>query len=469
MHISVVSRKTHDKKDTLFLPYTQDFSSILKRFNIKDAKFLEEYVKDTQFGMDNYELFKLPEMGNTVLLCGLKEVNESISSAIRKYHKRTSNIVFDIDMFKSLNIDDETLARIITNATVLGSYNSNGNSTILENGGLKQITINAPDDQAEWYRKLFDVANENVEATLQARMFGNSSLELETTDRILDEMKKNLGRKFKTKIYRAKDIRAFRYRGLSQLSDSSSEEPVMVIAEHKPDRGKTIAVCASLILHPFQTTIGAKSHMLPLGIIRALSAIHSNAEKDTSMVLIFTINRLKETASLMQKPIKLASGSSYEISSRESLYTIALSDAIFAASRYKPRQIISINSDSLGFSSFLGGKTAAYLSNSEVSTQLLDDAGNIAMESVFRLPMTYSEDVTTGLRKNYRLVGSERIESWLQNARILEVNASGYPWMHIDLSVNSYSEESKGTMSKGSTGFGAALINEYLKILSKKI
>ena len=468
MHISVVSRKTHEKKDTLFLPYTQEFNHILKRFNDKDAKFLDEYIKDTQFGINDFELLKLPEMGNTVLLCGLKEVNESIARSIRKYHKRTSNIVFDIEMFKNLNLDDETLARIITNAVFLGSYNPGDNVDLLEGEGLKQITINAPDSQTEWYRKLFDVANENVQATLQARIFGNSSLELETTDKILDEMKKSLGRKFKTKIYRAKDIRSFRYRGLAQIADLSVEEPAMIIAEHKPDRGKTIAICASLVLHPFQSIEGAKSHMLTLGIIKALSQIHTNMEKDTSLVLVFTISKLKETVNLLQKPIKLASGSSFELTSRESIYTLPLSDAIFAASRYKPRQIISLNSDAIGFSSFLGSKTAAYLSNSEVSTQLLDDAGKIALESVFRLPLNYSEDVHTGLRKNYRLVGGDKIESWLYNARILEVNASGYPWMHIDFSVNSYSTIENGTMSKGSTGFGAALLNEYLKILSKK-
>ncbi|MFT4308906.1 MAG: hypothetical protein ACMXYL_00255 [Candidatus Woesearchaeota archaeon] len=468
MHISVVSRKTHEKKDTLFIPYTHNMTQLLERFNDKDAKYIEEYAKDTGFGMEDCELIKLPEMGNTVLLCGIKEMMHSIASGIRKYHHRITTIVYDMEILKAMNIDDEMLARIITNATVLGSYDAQETEGYEESSGLTKMIINVADDKIEWYRKLYDIAYENAKSTLDARILSNSSIVLEGTDKIMEAVRKALGRKFKTKIYRAKDFKLYKYRGIAELSEYSKEEPVMIIAEHKAERGKTIALCASLLLHPFQTTSSLKKQMLPLGIATAIANIHTNTEKDTSLLIVISIANLKETSSLIQKPIRLGCGSSYELESRDTISLIPLSDTIYAASKYKPRQIISLNSDTIGFSSFLGTGRAAYLSNSDVSTQLLDDAGKNALEKVYRLPLEYSEEVHTGIRKNYRLIGSDNMESWIHNARMLEVNSSGYPWMHIDLSACNHTTSSYGIMSRGSTGYGAALINEYLKILENK-
>lgn len=468
MQVSVQTKKTYDRKETIFIPYFSEYKDVLKRFNNTDSQFLESYIKETEFGKEDSALLKIPEMGNNVLLCGLSDVGKSIAKAVREYQNRADNLVFDTDLFKPIAVNESVLITQIVKACVLGSYNGmDENTEGLSEVKMKKATIVVAEEKLESARATLQSAVENTNTTHNARMFANNDFYDKSVDSFVEALRKDLTKRLKVKVSKLKDIKSARFNGLSFLSEFSSEEPALIVSEHRPEKGKTIVLASAILLTPMMGDIkNSISGNLSAGIVRAMMQNYSIYEKDHNVVMVVSVAKIDNPESIYSKRVRLASGSSYVINSKMGIVNVLLAEAIYQASKYKPRQIISFYANSRGFSSFLGKRIAGFISNSEALNKKIGDAGVNVSEDIWRLPLMYHKNILE--RRTYELSTGENAGDYISDARILEGNASGYPWMHIDFSSFSYCDRSNATDSRGSSGFGAALLNEYLKLVFKK-
>ena len=463
MQVVVTTKKTYDRKETLLLPYHIEFKSILSKFNAKDASYIESYVKETAFSRLDRALLRVPEMNCFVILCGIQDdLTESIARAVRAYRGRCETLVFDMAMFASFSLPDEIIVSMITDACILGSYTSSSDDTMsLSSGGLRNVIINVPEKESERYREMFNQSVQNSEASREARTYGNQTFPENQVDQFIEEFRKGLSRRWKVKVQRMKDLKAYRFSGIIHTSYCSDEEPALITAEHKPEKGKTIALAATIVLPNNVSSAKYHARKHAGSVLRAIAANYAQYERDHSLIIALSIITVN-TAKFRQGDVRVASGSTYAVSTPNHLVSTMLADTIYQASRYKPRQIISLTSEIGGFSGFFGAKAAAYISNSDALSKKMDLASKRTREASWRLPLFFHPEASSATRRRFMLKVDGQ-DAMFMNTRFLEINASGYPWMHLDLSAHAYAYEDDGTQSEGSTGFGAALLNEYLR------
>lgn len=456
MLLSVVSKKSYDKKETLLVPFAAD-QKVTARLNDTDKSFLDSYIKDTNFSRKDVALVKVPELGINVLLCGVVSLTDSLASAIRTYADRIESLVFEIEMFAQFSLDPESLVNSITSAVLLGS--DQGRSA--DRNRLRAVSINVPEDDAESYRERFNRSTENLSTTLASRAWGNEIASSLSATELSESLRKKLSKRVKSRALTLKELKTMRLSGIAGLEPYSSEEPNLLVFEHNPEKGKTIVVCASCIVDPTREPSERDRDAIGAATVRALAEQHSTYEKDHHVVFLIALARCDTARAPSMREIRLASGTSFVVSHFEHLKLVLLADALYFASRYKPRLIISLGAD--GMSAMLGNRIMTYVSNADVLKKPLEQAGRFVHERVWELPLITMLQVQ-GLRRivKLRTRGSNAAYS---NIVSLDLSSGGFPWMHIDLSSHTTSSRSRALMSEGSTGLGAATMSEYLRRL----
>lgn len=306
MHVSVVSKKSYERKETLLVPIAGD-QKVTSKLNDTDKSFLDSYVRDTSFARKDTALVRVPELGIGVLLCGITSLTDSLSAAIREYAGRIDTLVFDLDMFAQFSLPDESLVNSIASSVLLGSEPGRGG----EPPRLRSVVVNVAEDRVEAYRELFNRAIENVTATLEARSLGNEVARALSIEALGEDLRKGLSKRVKSKLVSLKDLKTSRLSGLVGAAIYGSEEPSLLVMEHKPEKGKTIVVCASCLLDVTRQTSQRERDAAAAALVRSLAGIHSTYEKDHHVVFLIAIARHDPGRAPANASIRLASGASY--------------------------------------------------------------------------------------------------------------------------------------------------------------
>ncbi len=451
--ITIQNKKVYDKKEVLFLPYHIEFKKVLEKFNEKDSSFIEEYIKETKFTFEDSAIIKLPEMNSYVLLKGIKNLEEDITKAIKKYNERIETLIFDLNMFEPLNVKKEYLIHLITKNSYIATYKGLEENNF-EEEKIKNIIINVNEntEDVEEYKKILQEAKQLYNSTLKGIQFSNKILQKETKiEKIVEEIKKNNNKKLKTKIYKNKEIKVQKLNSIITLQEYSIEEPIIYIAEQNPEKGKSIIITTVLHLDYDEKNNFKEYHSLSI-----IKGLQEEIKEEQNITLILLLLKTKNTKRLLGKKIKNAKGIEYYINTKEDIKKVLLSDLMYLASKQKPRQIITINSTSF---KPLGTKYIPFYSNSDFLSKKIIEAGEKTLEKTWRLPLEKTTE-----KKQYSFLKEENY-----NITILEQNAQGYPWMYIDF-PKTYEEknETKKVHPKGNTGIGIAMLKEYLNKIQKK-
>ena len=456
MLFSVVSKKAYERKETLFVPFAAD-PKVIDKLNDTDKTFLESYMKDTSFSRKDSALIKIPELGMTVLLCGVESLTESLARSVRSYADRVDSLVFDIDMFAQFSLSDDALVNAIVSAVLLGVDPGRAKHQVK----LRSVTVNVPDGRIESFRDLFNRSIENITTTRSARAFGNtlsSSLSVESAS---ESLRKGLSKRVKPRVIALKEMKTLKLSGITSLAGYSDEEPQLLVLEHKPEKGKTIVVCGTCLIDPTRFVSDRDKDGIGAAIVRAIADTYSTYDKDHHIVMLIALARFDPSRAPSNLSVRLASGTSYSVSSFEHLRFVLLADLLYYASRYKPRLVASFGAD--GLSGMLGHRIMTYVSNSDVLKHSFEDAGRFVHERVWELPLITTHQVQ-GVKRMVKL-RSGGMNAPYNNIVSLELSTGGYPWMHVDVSSHTTSLRAHGSLSEGSTGIGAATMAEYLRRL----
>ena len=166
--------------------------------------------------------------------------------------------------------------------------------------------------------------------------------------------------------------------------------------------------------------------------------------------------------------VKSLSGQTIEVLNTDAEGRMVLADLIsYVNKNYSPYQIIDFATLTGAIMIALGTHRAGLFSNNDNLAKKLEKAGDISNEKIWRLPLGSEYDLEINShRADVKNIGSTRYGGSIQAAQFLKrFIVKNIPWAHIDIAGVTWSNNVniKGLHSKGATGFGIRLIDQFLK------
>jgi leucyl aminopeptidase len=160
--------------------------------------------------------------------------------------------------------------------------------------------------------------------------------------------------------------------------------------------------------------------------------------------------------------IHTMSGKTVEVINTDAEGRLILSDALTYAGQYKPRYVIDIATLTGACVVALGSQAAGLLGNDAVLMRNLKKSGEDQGERLWQLPLfnEYSEQMKSDIADLRNTGGREG--GTITAAAFLSNFVEGERWAHIDIAGTAWSNENKGYLRKGATGFGVRLLLDFL-------
>jgi leucyl aminopeptidase len=159
-------------------------------------------------------------------------------------------------------------------------------------------------------------------------------------------------------------------------------------------------------------------------------------------------------------------GQTSEITNTDAEGRIVLADAIgYAVRRLRPDVIIDLATLTGAQSVALGKRTAALFSDNDALAKDLQEAGETAGESIWRMPLAddYLDALDSDVadRINSTDVGAGAVMAALYLREF--TGSKRDSWAHIDMSSPAWSESNDGELVKGATGWGVRTLLRWLE------
>eukprot|EP01017_Pseudomicrothorax_dubius_P009191 TRINITY_DN13081_c0_g1_i1.p1 TRINITY_DN13081_c0_g1~~TRINITY_DN13081_c0_g1_i1.p1 ORF type:complete len:527 (+),score=105.26 TRINITY_DN13081_c0_g1_i1:60-1640(+) len=211
------------------------------------------------------------------------------------------------------------------------------------------------------------------------------------------------------------------------------------------------------------------------GACAALGAFRSAVELGLKINLVCVIglaeNFISEKCYRPSDIIRSHKGLTVEIGNTDAEGRLVLADAMsYLQQKFKPKTLIELSTLTGACVIALGKQTGGLFSNNDELAQELLAASQVVNEPLWRLPI--SEEHREEIKGSYadldsigksRFGGSSKAAAFLE--RFVE---DGVRWAHLDIAGPADTASSRPLTPKGATGFGAALVLNYIhKIASK--
>lgn len=342
-----------------------------------------------------------------------------------------------------------------------------------KNHTIRRTTIVCTKRIAERVRKSVQRASAVAEAVNLARDIANDSGEQATPKKIgilAQRISKKYG--FKCQVLDEKAIKRLKMGGLLNVGKGSENPPRFVVMEYGHSRHPTVAIIGKGIT--FDTGgISLKPskdmHQMKYdksGAATTIAAVQGAAQLKLPVHLIGIIPLAENVPSgKSYKPgdvIHTMSGKTVEVLNTDAEGRLIMSDALTYAQRYKPRYVIDIATLTGACVVALGSYVAGLMGNDKVLIRNLKKAGDSVGERLWELPLfdEYAEQMKSEIA-DLKNVGG-RDGGAITAAAFLSKFAEGSRWAHIDIAGTAWSNDNKGYLKKGATGFGVRLFLEFL-------
>jgi leucyl aminopeptidase len=159
-------------------------------------------------------------------------------------------------------------------------------------------------------------------------------------------------------------------------------------------------------------------------------------------------------------------GQTSEITNTDAEGRVVLADALaYAVRRLRPDLIVDLATLTGAQGVALGKRTAAVFSDNDTLAKDLQDAGEAAGESIWRMPLVddYLEALGSDIadRINSTDVGAGAVIAALYLREFTGSRRDN--WAHIDMSSPAWSESNDGEIVKGATGWGVRTLIRWLE------
>lgn len=160
--------------------------------------------------------------------------------------------------------------------------------------------------------------------------------------------------------------------------------------------------------------------------------------------------------------LRSMSGRTIEIISTDAEGRLILSDALFYATRYKPRWIIDIATLTGACAVALGSHAIGMLGNDKDLKDRMAAAGEKVWERVWEMPMwdDYAEQIKSPVADMKNSGGREG--GVITAAIFLSKFVEDYPWVHLDIASTEWNDKDKAYSPAGPTAVGTRLILRLL-------
>ena len=258
------------------------------------------------------------------------------------------------------------------------------------------------------------------------------------------------------------------------VAKGSQEPPKFIILEYNGGKkgGKPIVIVGKSItfdsggisLKPSEGMGKMKYDMsggaITLGVLRAASMLR--LPLNLVGLLPATENMPSGTASRPGDVLRSMSGRTIEIISTDAEGRLALADALFYATRYKPRWIIDIATLTGACVVALGNHATGMLGNDEELKERVVKAGEKVWERVWEMPLwdDYFEQIKSPIADMKNSGGREG--GVMTAAILLSKFVEGYPWVHLDIAGVAWNDKERAYSPVGASAIGVRLIAQLL-------
>jgi leucyl aminopeptidase len=307
-----------------------------------------------------------------------------------------------------------------------------------------------------------------------ARDIGNDS-GMDVTPNTIGLLSQRIAKKngFKCEILDEKAIKKLNMGGLLNVGKGSANPPRLVVMEYGSKKNPTVALVGKgmvfdsggISLKPSKEMDVMKSDKS--GAATVIGIMQAVAQLKLPIHLIGLAPLAENMPSgKSYKPgdiIYTMSGNSVEVLNTDAEGRLILADGLTYAQRYNPKYVIDIATLTGACVVALGSHVAGLLGTDRTLVKKLREAGDSTGERLWELPMLeeYAEQMKSEIA-DIRNVGG-RDGGCITAASFLSKFSEGNRWAHLDIAGTAWSNENKGYIRKGATGFGVRLILEFLR------
>ena len=197
-----------------------------------------------------------------------------------------------------------------------------------------------------------------------------------------------------------------------------------------------------------------------LGVLRAAAMLRLPV--NLVGLLPATENMPSGTASRPGDVLRSMSGRTIEVISTDAEGRLVLADALFYATRYKPKWIIDIATLTGACVVALGNHAMGMLGNDKELKERVTKAGEEVWERVWEMPLwdDYFEQIKSPIADMKNSGGREG--GVMTAAIFLSKFIEGYPWLHLDIAGTAWNDKDKAYVPAGASAIGVRLLLKLL-------
>ncbi|HWD24681.1 MAG TPA: leucyl aminopeptidase [Acidimicrobiales bacterium] len=353
---------------------------------------------------------------------------------------------YRFDRFKSEPQPDPTTRLVIVGATTEAIAEGIGRATAIAGGvTIARDLVNAP------------------AADLSPRRFGEIALEVGEANG------------FEVSVLKRDEIVAQRLGGLLGVAAGSKEPPRFIRLRYVPEDGADVAVAlvgkgitfdsgglslkSGTGMMTMKTDMGGAAAVL--GAFSALVALGVPVE--VRGYLAVTENMPSGSAIRPGDVLTIRNGKTIEVLNTDAEGRLVLADALSVAAEGAPDAIIDLATLTGACVAALGNKIAGVLGNDDRVIDAIRRASARAGEPTWHLPMPagYRGHIDSEIA-DMKNIGVANQAGASSAAILLSEFVGDVPWTHLDIAGPVRSEEDRGYVRKGATGFGVRTLLELL-------
>jgi leucyl aminopeptidase len=169
--------------------------------------------------------------------------------------------------------------------------------------------------------------------------------------------------------------------------------------------------------------------------------------------------------------LRAMNGTTIEVVNTDAEGRLILADALsYATSRLKPKPDAIVDLATLTGACVvaLGSARCGLVSNDDRLARRIEEASEGSGDPVWRLPLedAYRDRIKSVYADIKNSAG--RDAGAITAAAFLERFVAGTPWAHLDIAGTAWTDQSKGVLSKGATGFGVRVVVRMLQAFGRR-
>jgi leucyl aminopeptidase len=271
---------------------------------------------------------------------------------------------------------------------------------------------------------------------------------------------------------------------LLSVSQGSSNKPYVAILEYvgnKKKKGYDVALVGKgvtfdsggISIKPSQGMWDMKQDMAGSAVV--VSSLKALAQQKLNLNVVGIVGLVENmpsgTATRPGDIVTSLSGKTVEILNTDAEGRLVLGDCLtYVEKTYKPERIIDIATLTGAIIVSLGSEMAGLFSNDDCLSELLTISGEQSGENLWRFPLTkgYRKMIKSDIA-DVKYISSGREAGSITAACFLEefvLNKT--PWAHLDIAGMDMFSKPKNLYTKGASGFGVKLLNQFLQNIEKK-